>query len=92
MKGIILHAGAISCCALAQTTAFEVVSLKPDHSGTNSGSSKNHQGALTGTNLTLKWLIVRACQVRDCQIVNLPGISCLRSVGFKGWIEGKRRG
>jgi len=71
MKGTILHAGAIAvmaCCALAQTPAFEVASIKPNHSGRSGSDSDDHEGVLTANNLSLKRLIMRAYQVRDYQV------------------------
>jgi uncharacterized protein (TIGR03435 family) len=72
MRGTILHAGAIAvaaCCALAQTPAFEVVSIKPNHSGRNGSDSDDHQGVLTANNLSLKRLIMRAYEARDYQVL-----------------------
>ncbi len=72
MKGTILHAGAIAlvaCCALAQTPAFEVASIKPNHSGRDGSDSDDHEGVLTANNLSLKRLIMRAYQMRDYQVV-----------------------
>jgi uncharacterized protein (TIGR03435 family) len=72
MKGTILHAGATAlaaCCELAQTPAFEVASMKPNHSGTNRSDSDDHEGVLAANNVSLKRLIMRAYQVRDYQVM-----------------------
>ncbi|MDR3698072.1 MAG: TIGR03435 family protein [Candidatus Sulfopaludibacter sp.] len=72
MRATILYAGAIAlaaCCALAQTPAFEVASIKPNYSGRNGSDSDDHEGVLTANNLSLKRLIMRAYQVRDYQVM-----------------------
>lgn len=54
--------------AFGQTLAFEVVSVKPNHSASNNSSSNSHNGVFTGTNQNLKSLIMRAYLVRDYQV------------------------
>ena len=71
MRRTISHAGVVAlwaCCAWAQTTAFEVISIKPNLSGLDSDSSKSHDGVFTGTNLSLKWLITWSYKMRDYQV------------------------
>jgi uncharacterized protein (TIGR03435 family) len=72
MTRVLLHAGIVTvltCCAWAQTPAFEVVSIKTNNSGSEGDSSKSHDGVFTGTNLSLKWLITRSYGVRNYQVV-----------------------
>ena len=57
---------ALACGALGQE--FEVVSVKPDTSGSNSSHSNSDRGMLTATNLTLRNLIARAYQIKDYQL------------------------
>ncbi len=71
MRRTISHAALATLCALrawAQTPAFDVVSIKPNLSGSNSDSSKSHDGVFTGTNLSLKWLITFSYKLRDYQV------------------------
>jgi len=59
---ILVFAGA----ALGQE--FEVVSVKPNNTGSGSSHSNSDQGRLTGTNLSLRDLIVNAYGIRDYQL------------------------
>jgi len=57
---------ALACTALCQE--FEVVSVKPNKSMSNSSSSRTNQGRLTATNVSLRSLIVRAYGMKDYQV------------------------
>jgi bla regulator protein blaR1 len=66
-----LHASfafVLACCAFGQTPSFDVVSIKPNKSGSGSSSSNTHNGVLTGTNISLKNFIMRAYRMLDYQI------------------------
>ena len=47
---------------------FEAVSIRPNASGTFDSHSRSDQGLLTGTNLTLRSLILTAYAVKDYQV------------------------
>jgi len=66
-----------ACTALCQE--FEVVSVKPNKSMSNSSSSRTNQGRLTATNVSLRSLIVRAYGMKDYQV---EGPDWLRSERF----------
>jgi uncharacterized protein (TIGR03435 family) len=69
------HMRAVLVCALFIVSAcgapgqeFEVVSVKPNKSGSNGSHSSSDQGILTGTNLNLRNFIVMAYQIKDYQL------------------------
>jgi uncharacterized protein (TIGR03435 family) len=66
-----------ACTALCQE--FEVVSVKPNKSMSNSSSSRTNQGRLTATNVSLRSLIVRVYGMKDYQV---EGPDWLRSERF----------
>lgn len=57
---------AFACVALGQE--FEVVSVKPNKSGSNSSHSMSDPGMLTANNVSLRSLIVMAYGVNDYQV------------------------
>jgi uncharacterized protein (TIGR03435 family) len=66
-----LHASfavVLAWCAFGQTPSFDVVSLKPNKTASNSSSSSTHNGILTGTNVSLRNFIMRAYGMLDYQI------------------------
>jgi uncharacterized protein (TIGR03435 family) len=71
----------IAAAGLAQTAApspdplqFEVASVKPNTSmGGNSGLNRGPGGSLTATNVSLRFLIAFAYDVRDFQLTGGPG-------------------
>jgi len=69
MKRVIYVSLAIAWAAGAQTPAFDAVSLKPNNSGSTGSSSNTHHGVLTGTNVNLRNLIMRAYGLLDYQII-----------------------
>lgn len=58
--------GSLACVAFGQE--FEVVSVKPNKSGSNSSSMNSDQGRLLARNLSLRSLIVTAYHIRDYQV------------------------
>jgi uncharacterized protein (TIGR03435 family) len=68
---------AFACTALCQE--FEVVSVKPNKSMSNSSSSRSNQGRLTATNVSLRSLIVSGYGMKDFQV---EGPEWLRSERF----------
>jgi uncharacterized protein (TIGR03435 family) len=67
---------AVAVMAVAQSTgqkrAFEVVSIKPNHSDNRFSGENTRHGRLTVTNDTLKELIRLAFDVKDFQIEGGP--------------------
>jgi len=60
--------------ALAQPTEFDVISIRPNHTGEQNYSIRTPPGGrFTGRNITVKALLLYALDVKDFQIVNLPG-------------------
>lgn len=59
-------AAALAVAAVGQE--FEVVSVKPNNSGSGSSHSHGDRGMLTGINLSLKSFIVQAYGVKDYQV------------------------
>jgi uncharacterized protein (TIGR03435 family) len=57
---------AFAACCFGQE--FEVVSIKPNNSMSGSSHSHSDQGMLTGINLSLRGLILRAYGIRDYQL------------------------
>ncbi|HWC98056.1 MAG TPA: TIGR03435 family protein [Candidatus Sulfopaludibacter sp.] len=55
-------------CAFGQTPTFDVVSIKPNKSESGNSSSNTHFGIFTGTNVSLKSLIMRAYGLAAYQI------------------------
>jgi uncharacterized protein (TIGR03435 family) len=66
MRGMLVCALMAVCVAAGQE--FEVVSVKPNKSGTNSSHSNSDRGMLTSENLTLRSLIVMAYGIKDYQL------------------------
>jgi uncharacterized protein (TIGR03435 family) len=60
--------GMAAFAGLAAGQEFEVVSVKPNRSGSNGSHTNTDQGRLTASNLSLKRLIVMAFGMRDYQI------------------------
>jgi uncharacterized protein (TIGR03435 family) len=54
--------------AAASAQEFEVVSVKPNKSGSNGSHTNTDQGRLTAVNVTLRQLIVRAYNLKDYQV------------------------
>jgi uncharacterized protein (TIGR03435 family) len=60
--------------ALAQPAEFDVVSIHPNHTGEQNYSIRTPPGGrFTGRNITVRALVEYALDVKDFQIVNLPG-------------------
>jgi uncharacterized protein (TIGR03435 family) len=60
--------------ALAQPTEFDVVSIHPNHTGEQSYSIRTPPGGrFTARNITVRALVEYALDLKDFQIVNLPG-------------------
>jgi uncharacterized protein (TIGR03435 family) len=60
---------------LGQKPAFEVASVKPNNSGKDSSSSKTSQrphGSMTDINVTLRFLILQAYELREFQVAGGP--------------------
>jgi uncharacterized protein (TIGR03435 family) len=57
---------AFACVALGQE--FEVVSVTPNQSGSNSSQSRSDRGRLTATNLSLRSMILTAYGMKDYQV------------------------
>jgi len=60
---------------LGQKPAFEVASVKPNNSGNDSSSSKTSQrphGSMTDINVTLRFLILAAYELREFQVAGGP--------------------
>src|SRR6266581_635016 len=53
--------------------AFEVASIKPDHSGRRGTTMGMQTGRYTATNVTLRTLIVNAYQLQSFQLSGGPG-------------------
>jgi uncharacterized protein (TIGR03435 family) len=71
MSRIVLQAGIVivlSCCAKAQTPAFDAASIKPNKTGSNSSSSNSHSGVLTATNVSLKQMIMQAYRLPNYRV------------------------
>jgi uncharacterized protein (TIGR03435 family) len=69
-----------AACALAALgQEFEVVSVKPNNSGSNSSHSSSDAGRLTASNVSLRSLIVQAYRMKDYQV---EGPDWLRSQHF----------
>lgn len=66
MFAVFCLVGVGASIALAQE--FEAISIRPNTSGTNDSHSRSTQGALNGTNLTLRSLILSAFRVKDYQL------------------------
>jgi len=66
MRTILVLCVAFACAALGQE--FEVVSVKPNKSGSGSSHSHGDRGMLTASNLSLRSMIVRAYGVKDYQV------------------------
>src|SRR5436853_2341100 len=58
----------IFCALTALGQEFEVVSVKPNRSGSTSSHSSSNRGLLTSTNVTLRSLIVMAYGLNDYQL------------------------
>jgi uncharacterized protein (TIGR03435 family) len=76
----------VGVCLAAQSTgappsgpAYEVVSVKPNESGSFSSSSNTRGGSFTATNATVRQLVLTAYRLRDFQVSGGPG-----------WIESDR--
>jgi uncharacterized protein (TIGR03435 family) len=70
------------CLAAALTTrvvgqtpaAFEVASVKPNHSGENNSTWRYGAGGhFTGENISLRFLMTTAFRLKEAQLVDLPG-------------------
>lgn len=60
--------------ALGQPMEFDVVSIHPNHTGEQNYSIRTPPGGrFTGRNITVRALVQYALDVKDFQIVNLPG-------------------
>jgi uncharacterized protein (TIGR03435 family) len=60
--------------ALAQPAEFDVVSIHPNHTGEQSYSIRTPPGGLfIGRNITVRTLVENALDLKDFQIVNMPG-------------------
>jgi uncharacterized protein (TIGR03435 family) len=60
---------------LGQKPTFEVASVKPNNSGNDSSSSKTSQrphGSMTDINVILRFLILRAYELREFQVAGGP--------------------
>jgi uncharacterized protein (TIGR03435 family) len=57
---------AVAACCFGQE--FEVVSIKPNNSMSGGSHSRSDQGMLTGVNLSLRSLILRAYGIKDYQL------------------------
>ena len=58
----------LAAATLATAQEFEVVSIKPDHSGSNNTGTQNDPGRFTATGTNLRSLIQMAYSVADYQI------------------------
>jgi uncharacterized protein (TIGR03435 family) len=68
MRPIFLTAFILASALTALAQEFEVVSVKPNKSGSNGSSTRSDQGRMTATNISLKNLIVRAYNLKDYQV------------------------
>jgi uncharacterized protein (TIGR03435 family) len=66
MRKMLVLCAAVLCAGLAQE--FEVVSVKPNNSGSGSSHSHSDRGMLTASNLSLRSMIVRAYGLKDYQV------------------------
>jgi uncharacterized protein (TIGR03435 family) len=66
---VILGAVCVTFCQVA----FEVASVKPNKSGSGNSSSNTRQGGYTGTNITIRQLILNAYRLRNLQLIGGPG-------------------
>ena len=55
--------------APAAKPSFEVVSVKPNNSGSGSSSTNTNQGRFLATNVTVKTLMMQAYRLQDFQII-----------------------
>ena len=60
---------AVAWASYAQAPAFDAVSLKANKTESTGSSSNTHHGVLTGTNINLRNLIMRAYGLLDYQII-----------------------
>src|SRR5881296_2179847 len=58
--------------APAAKPSFEVVSVKPNNSGSGSSSTNTNQGRFLATNVTVKTLMMQAYRLQDFQIIGGP--------------------
>jgi uncharacterized protein (TIGR03435 family) len=58
--------------ALAQESAFEVASIRPNVSGGNSEIRPMPNGRFTATNASLRGLVLRAYDLHESQLIGLP--------------------
>ncbi len=75
MRGILL----LACAGLALGQEFEVVSVKPNNSGSGSSSTRSDQGRLTAENVSLRSLVTMAYGMKDYQV---EAADWLRDVKF----------
>jgi len=67
------------CAAFpAPAQEFEVVSIKPNNSGSNSSHTRSDDGLFTAINLSLRQLIVQAYGMKDYQIEGPDWLADLR--------------
>ncbi len=57
----------------AQTLSFEVISIKPNNTGSGSTSESTRPGRVMDTNVTISEVMQAAFGIRDFQIANAPG-------------------
>jgi uncharacterized protein (TIGR03435 family) len=68
MRAISFFVVAASCACLALGQEFEVVSVKPNKSGSNGSHTNSDRGRMTATNVSLKNLIMRGYALKDYQV------------------------
>jgi uncharacterized protein (TIGR03435 family) len=68
MRGLTVGAALVFLAISSWGQQFEVVSVKPNKSGSGNSSTNSDQGRLTATNLSLRSLIVMAYGVKDYQV------------------------
>jgi len=68
MRTVILSVLTLAFSIAALGQEFEAVSVKPNKSGSNSSRSRSDLGLFTGTNLSLKSLIISAYNMKDYQV------------------------
>jgi uncharacterized protein (TIGR03435 family) len=71
-----------SAALLAQTPAFEVASIKPNHSGSGGSSIRRTQGQITMENVSLSKWILYAYNIPDDRDYAISGPSWLQSETF----------
>lgn len=72
---LLLLCGMAAGVAFAQTTrpVFDVISIRPNLSGSNNSGVHTERGRIVETNNTVRELIQEAFQVKDFQIIGGPG-------------------